>query len=287
MKLKKAPEILLTAGLFGVSALLSIRLFWELAGSDRLAAFLLAFVAVMFEGAKVFLWFWGIRRRALGAIVLAIVLVLLSLFASFASALAVVRSAGSGAKLQTRQLERSESELERLDREIAGLVSARDALPADYVKAREKYEGLIGPLRVERAQVLEKLEARENSQVERAQDASTSELFTAVGSVFASGPAAVILGEFIRMIYLVVVAATLEIVAMAMAYFEIQVERSGDPGAKLELVEDSGIVHARQGDRVLCGRVIKEPKVPGAGARPCPVCSMKALSVRLTNKSAV
>lgn len=287
MKLRQAPEIALTAGLFAVSALLSIRLFWELAGDDRLAAFLLASVAVMFEGAKVFLWFWGVRRRSRAAIGLAIVLVVLSLFASFASALAVVRSAGSGARVQTRQLERSESELERLDREIASLVSARDALPADYVRAREKYEGLIGPLRAERSKVLATLEAREATQAEESAEAATSELFTAVGDVFRDGPDAAVLGEFIRMVYLVVVAATLEIVAMAMAYFEIETETRGDPGARLELLDDGGIVHARQGDRVLCGRALKDPKAPGPGSRPCPVCSMKALSARLTNKSAV
>ena len=275
---RKVVEITLTAGLFGVSALLSIRLFWELAGDDKIAAFLLASVAVMFEGAKVALWFYGVKRGNPIAIALVAILVALSLFASFASALAVIQKAGIGTQAASTALDDESANIERIEKELSGLTSARDALPPDYIAARTRYEALIAPLRAELSTSRSKLAElrRESASLSRS---DTSTLFFAVALVFrAERSEAARLGDKVRMIYLVAVAGMLEIVAMAMAFFEIR----GDVGSRraaLEYVELGGIVHLKTGDKTACGRGLEGSREPAPNARPCPSCSMKATAL--------
>ena len=273
--------ITLTCGLFGISGLLSVRLFFQLAGDDRLAGVLLAIVAVMFEGSKVALLFWGIKRRSIGALILTGLLEILSLFASFASALLVVQAASISTTTQTSEVERQEADLNEIKAEIASLSRARDSLPADYVSARERYERLLAPkIELREAKLSELRELREEASVMLAENAS-SELFSAVGKLFASDAEA--FGEKIRFIYLVLVAAALDIVAIAMAYFDIK-ESEVVREDELVLVDIGGIVHYAKSSAskvALCGKSLADGGVPRPGSRPCPACSMKSISLKL------
>jgi hypothetical protein len=273
--------ITLTCGLFGISGLLSVRLFFELAGDDHLAGLLLAIVAVMFEGSKVALLFWGIKRRSIGALVLTGLLEVLSLFASFASALLVVQAASISTTMQASEVVRQEAALSELKAEIASLTKARDSLPADYVSARERYEKLLVPkIELREAKLSELRKLREEASTAFAEN-SSSELFSAVGKLFATE--AEEFGEKLRFIYLVLVAAALDIVAIAMAYFDIK-EAEVIREAELVLVEVGGIVHYAKSAAskvALCGKSLEGSGVPRPGSRPCPACSMKSISLRL------
>lgn len=276
---RKVIEIALTTGLFTISAVLSIRLFWELAGGDRVAAVLLATVALLFEGSKVALWFWGIKRRAVGAILLTLILVGLSLFASFASALAILQSASRGSEINRSQSERATAALDQAQKEIAALTAARDALPPDYITARARYEELLKPLRDRAEAATREIAATETALSPKE---TTSELFDAVARAFTSAANAHTLALKLRMLYMMIVASCLEVVAMTIAFYEVT-----DTGARSEStvwVLLGNIAHLKRASKTACGKSLTNEEPLATEGAVCPVCAVVAARLKISEK---
>lgn len=133
--------------LFAVSAVLSVRLFVELASTapDKL---LYGAMACGFEGTKIILWEVGTRRQRL----IALLMVGLSLVASAGAALAVSARAQEGGtsavKLayyddRTTALQRS---IEQTSESIEALTAQARGLPPDYITAATRLQAQITAL---------------------------------------------------------------------------------------------------------------------------------------------
>lgn len=282
LSLTRCLETFLTCGLFGISAVLSVRLFWQLAGSDRTAAYLLATVAVLFEGSKVFLWLWGVKNRAKGAVLLALLLVGLSLFASLASALAIIQKATYSVTSEQVVSDLNTSRVEELRAEIQALGEARDALPPDWVTARERYEGLLRPLREELKERVEVQETLAGTLTEAQTSAVAYTMFDAVGSFFSRDPmGSQRLSSLLRMLYLLAVAVLLEVVGLVMAWYEVTVRL--EPLVYTFILID-GIVHIATENKVLCGKPYSQTFATKQDRRMCPSCALRYSLLKLHSR---
>lgn len=281
---KKAIEITLTFALFGISALLDTRLFAQLAGPHELKArAIFIAIALIFAGCKVFLWLWGFIHKNKVAVGVATVLSALSIFASFASALAIMTSAVTSTELVIEDLKETSAEIAMLEADINALVAARDGLPSDYIAARGRYETLLGP----KQQRLDALrEARSKARRELSAQASVASvyyLFEAVGRFFdpAGGRD---LGDRIRFVFTLVVACLIEVIAVVMSWFETREVKMDPTLAVQRFVLIGGVVHIATGAETLCGKSSGEVLASKGNRQLCPSCAMKSALLRLQSK---
>lgn len=278
--MRKVIELFLTAGLFGISALLDTRLFVELAGTEILAKGIFLALALLFAGCKVFLWIWGFSTGKKVAVAVAGILSLMSIFASFASALAIMTSAASQSELTQTSLGEIDSEIEALQTEIGALVEARDALPPDYMTLRERYEKLLLPkrealvtLRTQRASTRAELASVSTG-------ASVYFLFDAVGRFFDPDEPRE-LGTRIRFVFTLIVAGLIELIAVVMSWFDTKEKRLAPSAEALRMIVVEGVTHFSSGPHTLCGRPSSDVVATKRDTRLCPSCSMKAALLRL------
>jgi hypothetical protein len=146
-QITRALEQLIHWLLFAVSAVFSIRLFFELA-STPLDKLLYASLAVGFEGTKIVLWEVGSKRQRL----IALAMVLMSLVASTGAALSVANRASQGGLDEgtvasfTAQISAIDTQATQLNSSIAALTTQASQLPPVYVSAAERLQKQISLL---------------------------------------------------------------------------------------------------------------------------------------------
>lgn len=281
---KKIIEALLTFALFSISAVLDVRLFAQLAGQDEPEAkAIFVAIALIFAGCKVFLWLWGFVHRSIVAIGVAGVLSLMSIFASFSSALAIMTTASLATESLVEVSEDLKGQIAVLEADIASLVEARNRLPEDYIAARGRYEKLIEPKQLE----LRELRASRSAAAAdiRAESAATSVyyLFDSVGAFF-SPQGGRELGSRIRFVFTLIVASLIEVIAVVMSWFETRSAVPDPSEGKVRFVLDAGTTHISTGTLSLCGRSSSQVLASKGDSRLCPGCSMKFALLRLQSK---
>jgi hypothetical protein len=281
---KKAIEILLTSSLFGISALLDTRLFAQLAGQEETAARgIFIAIALIFAGCKVFLWLWGFIHKNKVAVLVAGVLSAMSIFASFASALAIMTTAATATETIIEDLDDLKGQIETLEGDIAALTKARDELPSDYITARTRYESLITPKRAELATLRASRTSARGTLSTQSSAASVYYLFEAVGRFF-DPQGGKQLGDRIRFIFTLLVAGLIEVIAVVMSWFETR-ELKVDPALDSQhFVLIGGVTHISTGALTLCGKPTSEVIAEKGNRQLCPSCAVKSALLRLQSK---
>jgi hypothetical protein len=282
---KKAIEILLTSSLFGISALLDTRLFVQLAGQEETAARgIFIAIALIFAGCKVFLWLWGFIHKNKVAVLVAGVLSAMSIFASFASALAIMTTAATATETIVEDLDDLKGQIAILEGDIAALIAAKNALPNDYISARTRYEKeMIAPKKAELAALRASRTSARGALSAQSSAASVYYLFEAVGRFF-DPQGGKQLGDQIRFIFTLLVAGLIEVIAVVMSWFETR-ELKVDPALDSQhFVLIGGVTHISTGALTLCGKPTSEVVAEKGNRQLCPSCAMKSALLRLQSK---
>jgi len=163
MKIDEKIGLIIGSCLAGLSALLTLNLFLALAHGNPLYQVIMGLLAVFLEAAKILLF----RRRGLVKVI-GVILVGISLLASFGSALlvvsedqAVTNQKAVIAAHQSFAYLNSKAEVESLDSQITMLIEKRKALPSDFITAGNQLTDQIAALRSRKDAVLKEMARQE------------------------------------------------------------------------------------------------------------------------------
>lgn len=207
-----------------ISTVLTVSLFFSLAGSNLLRQIIMVFLAVGLEGAKILTFRMGKGYRIISTCLIAI-----SILASFGSALIVVEDNKSYA-IDMLQDEANDSyhnkttidEVSSIDSQISVLLDRVRNLPPSYITASNDLLKAIGALREQRSTLLKSLKDYTDMPIE---NTSMFSLFSHVSGIHE---------QTIILVLLMFVAIILEvsILALTRAYPTNSQQHSGEPKSR-------------------------------------------------------
>lgn len=203
LKVENLVRIIVGGILWAISALLTASLFLSLAGNNLVQKAIMVLLAFALEGAKIVTW-----RMGKGARFLSIILISLSIFASFGAALVTVENAN----LQSNSASLNEirnsvsygalsTELKSIDSEISTILTRIGNLPPDFTTATNQLTTALKDLRNRKEKVLQSISSLESSTVEMG---DTSNMFVLIGSTIGVRP------QTIMLVLLIILAITIE-----------------------------------------------------------------------------
>lgn len=256
----KVSDLVVSTTLFGVSAVLTLLLFYENAGDALVYKVLFSLLAIAFDATKVIMWLRGVRERNVLFVVIAVALVGVSLVATSGSSLMIISKDDKSNALIDDASNDVRTSLLNAEAEVTAWQARLAEVPADFTTQLKLVSAQLDKAKADRdALRMELAKARDAQVVVSSSSASMFELMASKLDIDARD---------MKLYFLLVVAVLLEASALATSY---KVAR-GDEDTTYEMMSDSlGMVHFLKNKKALCGK----PAPFGAVSkdhRPCLLC---------------